>query len=148
MNIVNRKAFHEYTILKEFIAGLKLVGSEVKSIRENGANLQDSYCLSIENEMIIRGLYIPKNKMSSYTNHEEKRERVLLLNKREIKNIVNEVKNNNGLTIIPLEIFEYNGKFKVKIGIAKGKKLWDKRIDKKNKDVDRSARRELGVNIS
>lgn len=140
MKIVNRKAYHDYTVIKEFTAGIALVGSEVKSLRNGEANLQDSFCYSMDGEIFVKGLHISRNKMSSFTNHEEKRDRKLLLTKREIRNIVNEVKTNNGMTVIPLEIFEMKGKFKIKICIAKGKKTYDKRESIKRKDIDREIR--------
>ena len=86
MKISNKKAYHEYFILKEFIAGIQLVGSEVKSLRKGDANLQDSFCYTSNNEVFIKGLYISKNNESSYNNHEEKRDRKLLLTKKEIRN--------------------------------------------------------------
>ena len=137
MKISNRKAYYEYNIIKEFTCGIKLLGSEVKSLRNGEANLQDSYCYVFNNEVFVKGLHISKNKMSSYNNHEEKRDRKLLLTKKEIRNIINETKANNGMTIIPLEIFESNGKFKIKISLAKGKKLHDKRESIKKKELDR-----------
>jgi SsrA-binding protein len=137
MKISNKKAYYEYFVLKEFVAGIQLVGSEVKSLRNGDANLQDSYCYVFDNEVFIKGLYISKNKMSSYNNHEEKRDRKLLLTKKEIRNIVNDTATNNGATIIALEIFEKNGKFKAKIGVARGKKLHDKRDSIREREVDR-----------
>lgn len=137
MKISNRKAYYEYNIIKEFTCGIKLLGSEVKSLRNGEANLQDSYCYVFNNEVFVKGLHISKNKMSSYNNHEEKRDRKLLLTKKEIRNIISETKANNGMTIIPLEIFDSNGKFKIKISLAKGKKLHDKRESVKKKEMDR-----------
>jgi len=145
MKITNRKAYHEYTILKDFVAGIQLVGSEVKSIRNGNASLQDSYCLLLNNEIYIRGLYIAKNKMSSSNNHEEKRDRKLLLTKKEIKNIIKDSQI-TGTTIIALEVITGN-KIKIKIGIAKGKKLWDRREDSKKKDTKREIKRDLDINI-
>lgn len=137
MKISNRKAYYDYYIIKEFDAGIQLVGSEVKSLRNGDANLQDSFCYTFDNEIFVKGLYISKNKMSSYNNHEEKRDRKLLLTKKEIRNIVEETKKNNGMTIIPLEIFESKGKFKLKICLAKGKKNYDKRSSIKEKEAKR-----------
>ena len=77
MKIVNRRAYHDYTVIKEFTAGIALVGSEVKSLRNGEANLQDSFCYSMDGEIFVKGLHISKNKMSSFTNHEEKRDRKL-----------------------------------------------------------------------
>lgn len=147
MKIVNRKAYHEYNMIQEFDAGIKLVGSEVKPLRAGEANFNDAYCLVSDNQVFLRNLFIAKNKMAHYTNHDEKRERLLLLNKKEIRRIESELKTNNGLTIIPVEIFEMNGRFKIKICLAKGKKLWDKKEHKKNKEVEREIRRNLNINI-
>lgn len=147
MKISNRKAYYEYNIIKEFTCGIKLLGSEVKSLRNGEANLQDSYCYVFNNEVFVKGLHISKNKMSSYNNHEEKRDRKLLLTKKEIRNIISETKANNGMTIIPLEIFESNGKFKIKISLAKGKKLHDKKSHLKEKDIISQVRRETNFNI-
>jgi SsrA-binding protein len=140
MKISNRKAYYEYHIIKEFTAGIKLVGSEVKSLRNGDANLQDSFCYTFDNEIFIKGLHISKNQQSSYNNHEEKRDRKLLLTKKEIRNIISEVKVNQGMTIIALEIFELDGRFKIKIAIAKGKKLYNKRESIKRKDIDKQIR--------
>ena len=142
MNISNRKAYHEYFIIREFICGLKLIGSEVKSIANGDANLQDAYCMVIDDEVYIKNLFISKNKNSSYNNHEEKSDRKLLLTKKEI-NIINKEVKVSGISLIPLEIFPLNGKFKVKIAISKGKKNWDKRETIKNKDISRQIKREL-----
>jgi SsrA-binding protein len=140
MKIINRKAYHDYEIIKDFLAGIQLVGSEVKSLRNGEANMQDSFCYTMDNEIFIKGLHISKNKMSSYTNHEEKRDRKLLLTKKEIRNIISEVKTNNGMTIIPLEIYEVKGNFKVKIAISRGKKNYDKRESIKRKETEREIR--------
>lgn len=145
MKIINRKAYHDYAIIKDFLAGVQLVGSEVKSLRNGEANMQDSFCYTMDNEIFIKGLHISKNKMSSHTNHEEKRDRKLLLTKKEIRNIISEVKTHNGMTIIPLEIFEVKGKFKIKISIAKGKKTYDKREDIKRKESEREIRQNINI---
>jgi len=141
MKIVNRKAYYEYTVLKDFVAGIQLVGSEVKSLRNGDASLQDSYCLVINNEIFIRGLYIAKNKMSSTNNHEVRRDRKLLLTKKEIRNILKETQV-PGTTIIALEIFTLGGRIKAKIGVGKGKKLFDKRESIKKKEIDRQLKNE------
>lgn len=141
MKIVNRKAYHEYQILKDFTAGIQLIGSEVKSLREGNANLTDAYIFVQDGEVYLKNSFIAKYKDSSYLNHEEKRDRKLLLNKREIRELIREVKN-TGITIIPFELFLLNGKFKVKMAIVKGKKLWDKRESIKEKDLKRSQQRE------
>lgn len=140
--IINKKAYYEFHIIKDFIAGIQLVGSEVKSLRNNNANIGDAYCYIWNNEIFIKNLYISKYDESSYLNHNERQDRKLLLNKKEIRDIIKLTKE-NGITTIPLEIFTIRGRFKVKIGVAKGKKLWDKRDSIKSKDIDRQTKREL-----
>lgn len=140
MKILNKKAYYEYKIIDIFDCGIKLLGSEVKSLREGNANLQDAYCFIFNNELFIKGLHISKNKESSYNNHEEKRDRKILLTKKEIRKIVSETKSNQGMTIIPIEIYEKSGKFKIKISLAKGKKLYDKRESIKERDTKREIR--------
>lgn len=147
MKIINRKAYHDYFVVKEFICGIKLFGSEVKSLREGNANLQDSFCFTSNGEVFAKGMYIAKHKQSTYLNHEERRDRKLLLNKREIRNIADEVKVNQGMTIIALEIFEMNGKFKLKICLAKGKKNYDKKKFIREKDIKREAMKDTTFNI-
>ena len=142
MHINNRKAYHDYNIIEEYIAGIKLVGSEVKSIFFGNANINDSYVYIKDNEVFVKGMYIAKYKESTYMNHEEVRDRKLLLTKKQIKDILKELKV-NGITMVPLEILEINGKFKLKIGLAKGKKSFDKKESKKLKDLERQTQREL-----
>jgi len=137
--IKNKKAYFEYHILHEYVAGIKLVGSEVKSLRQNNANMGDTYCYVWNGEIFIKNLHISKYHESSYMNHEEMRDRKLLLNKKEINDII-KLSKDNGITVIPLEIFTQRGMFKVKIGVARGKKLWDKRLSIKNRDIDREIR--------
>jgi SsrA-binding protein len=135
----NKKAYFEYTILKEFVAGLKLVGSEVKSLRNNNCSMIDTYCYFWNGEIFVKNLHIAKYHESSWTNHEEKRDRKLLLNKKEIFEI-SKMSKDNGVTIIPLEIFTVRGNFKVKIGVCKGKKTYDKRESIKRREQDREIR--------
>jgi SsrA-binding protein len=139
--IVNKKAYFEFHILKEFEAGIQLFGSEVKSLRNGNANIGDGYCYVWNNEVFIKSLYISKYEESSYMNHEERRDRKLLLHKKEIRDII-KLTQDKGTTIIPLELFVRKGRFKVKIGVAKGKKLWDKKNNIKEKDIKREISRE------
>lgn len=136
MKILNRKAYYEYHIIEEFIAGIKLTGSEVKSLRKNSASITDAYGYVSNGEIFLKNSFISKYEQSSYLNHEEKADRKLLLTKKEIRVISKEVQN-TGITIIPLEIFTLKGNFKVKIALVKGKKLWDKRLSIKEKDLKR-----------
>ena len=137
--IVNKKAYFEYEILKDFTAGLILVGPEVKSLRKNNANFTDSYCYVWDNEIFLKSMFIAKYNESSWMNHEERRDRKLLLHKKEIKSIA-KLCLDKGITIIPLEIFIVEGRFKIKIGVAKGKKLWNKKEDIKKRDIERELR--------
>jgi SsrA-binding protein len=144
--IVNKKAYFEFHILKEFEAGIQLFGSEVKSIRNGNANIGDAFCYVWDNEVFIKNIYISKYEESSYMNHEEKRDRKLLLHKKEINAII-KLTQDNGTTVIPLELFVKKGRFKVKIGVAKGKKLWDKKVSIKERDIKRDIKRDLNINI-
>lgn len=140
MKITNRKAYFEYHIVKEFTAGIQLFGSEVKSLRKGNANLGDGFCYVWNNEIFIKNSYIAKYEESSYLNHEERRDRKLLLTKKEIRDIV-KLTQDNGITIIPLEILIVKGRFKLKLAVAKGKKLWDKRQTIKDREVKREIER-------
>jgi len=138
--IVNKKAYFEFHILKEFEAGIQLFGSEVKSLRNGNANIGDGYCYVWNNEVFVKNLYISKYEESSYMNHEERRDRKLLLHKKEIRDIIKLIQD-NGTTVIPLELFVRKGRFKLKIGVAKGKKLWDKRQTIKERESKREIER-------
>ena len=142
MSIVNRKAYYEYFILDEFIGGIMLMGSEVKSLRANGASFNDSFLYLKNGELYLKNLFIAKYKSSTYLNHEEVRERKILLTAKELKKIKNELKV-SGITLIPLEIFEVRGRFKLKLSVSKGKKLWNKKDSIKEKDIKRETKREL-----
>lgn len=137
MKIENRKAHHEYNILQTFVCGIVLQGSEVKSLRAGKGNISDAYCYVSKSEIWMKNSHISKFESDRFTNHEEKRERKLLLNKREIRKIEQELQI-QGITLIPLKIFsnEHN-LLKLEIGICKGKKLYDKRNDIKDRDNKR-----------
>ena len=137
MKIENRKAHHEYSILQTFVCGIVLQGSEVKSLRAGKGNISDAYCYVLKGEIWMKNSHISKFESDTFTNHEEKRERKLLLNKREIRKIEQELQV-QGITLIPLKIFsnEHN-LLKLEIGICKGKKLYDKRNDIKDRDNKR-----------
>ncbi len=142
MSINNRKAHYEYFIIEEIVAGIKLVGSEVKPLREGNANINDSYVFIQNNELFIRGMFISKHKESSWMNHEEVHDRKLLVTKKQIRDLQKHLKV-NGITIVPLAVFEIKGKFKVRIGVAKGKKTYDKKIVTRNREVLRDALRDI-----
>ena len=142
LEIHNRKASFEYHFLETFTAGLVLTGTEIKSIRQGKVNLTDAYCLFFQNELYIRNLHISHYEEGTHYNHEPLRDRKLLLSRREIKKLHEELKN-VGLTIIPTKLFITDKGFaKINIALAKGKKLYDKREDIKEKDVKRSLERE------
>lgn len=136
----NRKAFHDYNIFDKYVAGIVLTGTEIKSIRNNAINLKDSFCKIDENELFLYNCHIsPYDKGNRY-NHEEKRTRKLLLTKKEILKISQKIKK-DGYTVIPLEVFFIKGLAKVEIGLAKGKKLYDKRDDMVKKEQKRDIER-------
>jgi len=133
----NRKAFFDYNVLDTYITGIKLLGSEVKSIRINGLNISDSYCFISDNEIFIKGMNIPQLKTSIYDNHEPTRVGKLLLKKKEI-NKISISTSTDKLSIIPLEIILSESNFiKVKIGICRGKKAYDKSKAIKERDIKR-----------
>jgi SsrA-binding protein len=137
INIKNKKATFEYHILEDFTAGIKLLGTEIKSIREGKANISDAFCTFINGELYVRNLHISEYSHGSFYNHEAKRDRKLLLTKKEIKKLV--IKGEDkGLTIIPLKIFISDRGFaKMNIALAQGKKAFDKRESMKERDVKR-----------
>lgn len=141
----NRKAFHDYTIFEKYIAGIVLTGTEIKSIRNNAINLKDSFCRIEENEAFLYNCHISPYENGNRYNHNEKRVRKLLLTKKEILKISNKVKK-DGYTIVPLEVFLAKGFAKIEIGLAKGKKLYDKREDISKKDQQREINRNLKKN--
>ena len=133
----NRKAFHDFLIFEKFIAGIVLTGTEIKSIRKGTINLKDSFAKIEDNEMFLYGMHISPYEQGNRYNHKPDRIRKLLLNKREILKIQDKVKK-DGVTIIPLELFLSRGFAKLEIGLAKGKKIYDKReaITKKTQERD------------
>lgn len=137
INIRNKKASFEYNFIDKYIAGIALMGSEIKSIRLGKVNLQDAYCTFQKGELYVMELHISPYSMAREINHEPKRERKLLLNRREINKLETKSKE-KGLTIIPIRIFlNERGLAKLEIALAKGKKLYDKREDIKEKDLKR-----------
>ncbi len=141
INIKNRKASHEYYLLEKFIAGIKLTGTEIKSIREGKVSLADSYCIFKEDELFVVNMHISEYKLGTHYNHEPKRERKLLLTRRELKKL-NVKLNEKGLAIIPTLLFiNEKGWAKLEVALAKGKKLYDKRESIKKKDTEREIER-------
>lgn len=139
----NRSAKFEYAFLEEFTAGMQLQGTEIKSIRNKDVSINEAYCTLIKDELWVINLHIGIYEQGSYNNHEPKRERKLLLNKRELKKLSNKLKD-KGLTIIPTRLFiSDNGYAKLNIALAKGKKMFDKRDSIKDQDVKREIARNL-----
>ena len=138
----NRKAFHEYNILETFEAGLELKGSEVKSIREGKASLKQAYILIRKGEAWLRGTHIPSYSHTGFEGHEPVRDRKLLLHKKEIQKINSKLAE-KGLTAVPTKLYFKGGVIKLEFGLAKGKKLYDKRDTKKKRDVERDIQRAL-----
>ena len=143
VSISNRKARFEYEILEVYTAGLQLQGTEIKSLRSGNANLAEAFCYVKEAEVWVTGMYIAEYSYGSYLNHEPKRLRKLLLNKKEIKSIDSALQD-VGITIVPLKLFiNAKGWAKIEIALARGKKLHDKRQDLKQKDDKRQMDRAL-----
>ena len=136
----NRKARFNYFFKEIFEAGIVLKGSEVKSLRDGKANISESYAFDEQGELYLVNSHIPSYKESSYNNHDPKRNRKLLLNKREINKLIGRI-NREGYTLIPTKLYFRKGKAKVEIAVAKGKKQYDKRHTKKKRDWDREKAR-------
>jgi SsrA-binding protein len=137
--IKNKKAYFDYYIESEIEAGIELVGTEIKSIRNGSAQIKDSYVIIKNNEAFILNMYIAKYENGNIFNHEETRTRKLLLHKKEIKKL-QEAVNREGYSIVPLKVYIKHGIAKVLIGVAKGKKNYDKRAVLKKKTEEREAR--------
>jgi SsrA-binding protein len=139
----NRKAYFEFTILEEFDAGIILLGNEVKSIRNGDVTIGDSFAYMKNGEIWIKNVKVaPYKQAHKLDKHDDNREKKLLLNKKELVKI-DRMLGDKGTTIVPLSIFVSNNRIKVKIGVCKGKKLWNKKEDIKSRDIDRDAKREL-----
>lgn len=132
----NRKAFHEYEILERYEAGIVLMGTEVKSIREGRINLKDSYAHIVEGEVWLENCHISPYSHGHIENHEPTRSRKLLLNRREINKLMGETIK-TGQTIVPLQVYFKNGRVKIEIALARGKKLYDKRETARRKTIER-----------
>ncbi len=137
IRIKNRKASFEYHFIDTYVAGMQLLGTEIKAIREGRVNLVDAYCHFVKEELFVSNLNISEYSLGTYANHEPRRMRKLLLQKKELKKLRLKLKE-KGLTIIPLSLFvNEKGLAKLEIALAKRKKLYDKREDIKTKDVKR-----------
>lgn len=137
MEILNRKAKHDYFIINEYEAGISLLGTEIKSIKKGSANISDSFGKVKNGEIFLLNMYIAPYEEGNIFNHEERRDRKLLLHKKEILKI-NEQVTLKRYTIIPLKVYFKNGKIKILIGVCQGKKLYDKRQSIKEKEIKRN----------
>ena len=138
----NRKAWHEYHILEKYEGGMVLYGSEVKAIPEGKANIKEAYVRFIDNELFTVGMHIGKYSNEGYSTHSPIRDRKLLLHKRELSKIRKLVEE-KGKTLIPLSLYLKKGRVKIEFGLAQGKKIWDKRKTKMEKDVKRQVDRAI-----
>lgn len=139
-NIKNKRASFDYEFIDVYEAGIKLTGSEIKSIREGKASFTDAFCHFTRNELWIKGLHISSYKYASYNGHEERRERKLLLKRRELKKLLKGVEE-KGFTIVPVKMYlTERGWAKVQIALAKGKREFDKRESIKQRDIERTIR--------
>jgi SsrA-binding protein len=139
----NRKARHDYAILDTYEAGIALMGTEVKSLRAGRASLTDAFAQEKDGEIYLYGLHIPEYAQGTWTNHEPRRTRKLLLNRGEIIRLIGKTKE-SGLTLVPLSLYFSDGWAKVEIGLARGKKSYDKRQDLAKRDANREITRALG----
>ena len=137
VNIKNKKAYFDYEIEEKYIAGIKLTGTEIKSIRLGKVSLADAYCIFENNELFVRGMNIAEYAYGTYNNHDPRNDRKLLLTRKELKKLDRKVKE-KGFTIVALRIFiAENGYAKLEIALAKGKREFDKRENIKQKDIKR-----------
>jgi SsrA-binding protein len=139
----NRKARHDYSIVDVFEAGVMLTGTEVKSLRLGRASLVDGFATIDDGEVFLRNVHIPEYAQGSWTNHEPRRVRKLLLHREEIQRLIGKTKE-SGLTLVPLSIYFSAGKVKVELALARGKRSYDKRQDLAKRDADREVQRALG----
>lgn len=141
IRLTNKKAHFLHEIIEDFNAGIQLLGTEIKSIRNGKANINETYCLFQDGELYIRNMYIAEYEMGGYVNHEPRRDRKLLLTRRELNRMEKKIKE-KGFTIVPIVLFiNEKGLAKVNIGLARGKKMFDKREDIKQKDTKRELER-------
>lgn len=142
MEILNKKAKFDYFIEEEYEAGIELTGTEVKSIRDGKCNIKDSYGIVKNGEVFLLNMYIAQYKEGNIFNHSETRSRKLLLHKKEIKKISDQV-TLNSLTLIPLKGYFKDNKFKILLGVCRGKKNYDKRETIKQRDINREVKKNL-----
>lgn len=141
VRIKNKKAEYQFFLIDRYTAGIVLTGTEIKSIRAGKASVGESFCVFLGSELFIKNMYIAEYSHGSAFNHVPRRDRKLLLNKRELRKLQGKLKE-KGLTIIPVVLFiDENGRAKIEIALAKGKKLYDKRETLKEKDIKRQLQR-------
>lgn len=139
VEIKNKKAYFDYFVLREIETGIVLKGTEIKSIRKGSANLKDTFARIKNDEVFVINMYIAKYEEGNRFNHDERRSRKLLLHKKEIKKLAEEIKL-NGYSLVPLKMYFKGDKVKVLLGLCKGKKLYDKRENIKERDLSRANR--------
>ena len=140
----NRKAFHDYFVVESLEAGIELCGTEVKSIRAGGVNLKDSWCAIEEGQMLLKGMHISPYEFGNIFNRDPIRVKKLLLHRAEINKITGKIAE-KGYTLVPLQVYLKDGLIKVEVGLAKGKKLYDKRDSIAKKDVRRENERDFKI---
>ena len=138
----NKKAHHDYFILEKYECGIELKGTEVKSLRNGNVNLKDSWCAIEDGEIFLKGMHISPYEKGNIFNKDPRRERRLLMHKKEILKLFGMIKQ-QGITLIPLSLYYKGPRVKVKIGVCRGKKLYDKRADIAKKDAQRNIDRAL-----
>ncbi len=138
----NKKAYHDYFVLEEYEAGIELFGTEVKSIREGRVNLKDAWCSIDNGEIFVNGMHISPYEQGNIFNRDPLRKKRLLMHKREIHKLYGTIKQ-QGFTLIPLSVYFKKGKAKIKVGLCKGKKIYDKRDVAAKKEANRSIDREI-----
>jgi SsrA-binding protein len=139
----NRKARHDYAIVDTYEAGLVLTGTEVKSLREGKASLVDGFATISDGEVWLQGVHIPEYTQGTWTNHEPRRKRKLLLHREEIERLLGKTRE-SGLTLVPLQLYFSAGRVKVEIALARGKRSYDKRQDLARRDAQREIARAVG----
>lgn len=141
--VSNKKARHDYTILDTYEAGIMLMGTEVKSLRLGRASLVDAFATVDDGEIFLRNVHIPEYTHGSWTNHEARRTRKLLLHRSEIERLIGKT-HEGGLTLVPLRMYFTDGKVKVELALARGKKAYDKRQDMAKRDAQREISKAFG----
>jgi len=144
--VSNRRARHDYEIMDSYEAGIVLTGTEVKSLRAGRASLADAYASVEGGEVWLRGVHIPEYDQGSWTNHEPRRTRKLLLHRKEILRLIGKTRE-GGLSLVPLSMYFSDGKVKVEIALARGKRSYDKRADLAKRDADREVQRAMGRRV-